>query len=203
MDSTLIREEVIDEMARLNGAYQDVASITKSAMEGGLNFEESLRKRVQFLEGLSEEEIHSIYSSLNPMSGMTELFSFLRDAGSKIVVLSGGFNPILKLFQKKYPISDFRANELEIKQGLLTGKLLGDIVTPESKGDYVKHFEREYNIPTDQVVSIGDGANDIFMIQKASIGIGFHPKEALKREINNWITDLPLSALIFLFGPNS
>lgn len=199
MDSTVIKEEVIDELARKHGVFEEVASVTKKAMEGGMGFDEALRLRVEHLAGLSIQSFKEVYDLLHLNDGMETVFQFVPKNGCKIGILSGGFSPVLELFSKKYPVDFFRANGLEEKDGFFTGKILGEIINREKKEVYLRKYAEEFNIPLERVVAIGDGANDALMLNAAGIGIGIHAKQGLKDTITNWIDFTDLSALVFLF----
>lgn len=199
MDSTVIKEEVIDELARKHGVYEAVATVTKQAMEGGMGFDEALRLRVKHLAGLSKESFREVYDLLTLNDGMEKVFQFVPTNGSKLGILSGGFTPVLKLFSEKYPVDFYRANGLEEVNGTFTGEIFGEIINREKKEIYLKQYAKELSIPLEQVVAVGDGANDALMLSAAGIGIGIHAKQGLKDQITNWIDFTDLSALVFLF----
>ncbi len=199
MDSTVIQEEVIDELARENGVFEKVASVTKEAMEGGIPFDEALRKRVQLLAGLPESTFSKVANRLNLNAGMDSLFAKLPQYGCKIVILSGGFVPILQLFAEKFPVSEYWANSLEVQNGKLTGEILGTIVNSKRKSELVLEICYRENVDPKQVVAVGDGANDALMLQTAGMGIGYHAKQGLKDKIDQWVDHCDLDALLFLF----
>ncbi|TGM59216.1 phosphoserine phosphatase SerB [Leptospira vanthielii] len=199
MDSTVIKEEVIDELARKHGVYEAVATVTKQAMEGGMGFDEALRLRVKHLAGLSKESFREVYDLLTLNEGMEKVFQFVPANGCKLGILSGGFTPVLQLFSEKYPVSFYKANELEEVSGFFTGSILGEIINREKKEFYLKQYAKDLSIPLEQVVAVGDGANDALMLSAAGIGIGIHAKQGLKDQITNWIDFTDLSALVFLF----
>lgn len=199
MDSTVIKEEVIDELARKHGVFDAVASVTKQAMEGGMGFDEALRLRVKHLAGLSKESFKEVYDLLTLNDGMEKVFQFVPNNGSKLGILSGGFTPVLQLFSEKYPVSFYKANGLEEVGGNFTGEIFGEIINREKKEIYLKRYAMDLSIPLDQVVAVGDGANDALMLGVAGIGIGIHAKQGLKDQITNWIDFTDLSALVFLF----
>lgn len=199
MDSTVIKEEVIDELARKHGVYEAVATVTKQAMEGGMGFDDALRLRVKHLAGLSKESFREVYDLLTLNEGMEKVFQFVPTNGSKLGILSGGFTPVLQLFSEKYPVSFYKANGLEEKNGSFTGEIFGEIINREKKEIYLKQYAKDLSIPLEQVVAVGDGANDALMLGAAGIGIGIHAKQGLKDQITNWIDFTDLSALVFLF----
>jgi phosphoserine phosphatase len=198
MDSTVIKEEVIDELARKHGVYEEVAGVTKKAMEGGMGFDEALRLRVAHLAGLSIQSFKEVYDVLHLNDGMETVFQFVPSNGCKLGILSGGFSPVLELFSNQYPVDFFRANGLEEKNGVFTGQIHGEIINREKKEFYLKQYASELSIPIERVVAVGDGANDALMLNAAGIGIGIHAKQGLKDKITNWIEFTDLSALVFL-----
>ncbi|EMO90075.1 phosphoserine phosphatase SerB [Leptospira noguchii] len=199
MDSTLIRQEVIDELARLAGVYEEVASVTKEAMEGNLDFHEALKKRCIHLKGLSNSIFTDLYPKLELNTGVERLLKVLKENNTRTAVFSGGFTDILEMFQKQYGIDEVYANVLEKINGELSGNILGEIVDKNKKLEYLKMIRDREKIHPYQVVAIGDGANDSLMLNEAGIGIGFHAKEGLKKQILNWIDFAPMDVLLFLF----
>ncbi|EMM70588.1 phosphoserine phosphatase SerB [Leptospira weilii str. 2006001855] len=200
MDSTLIQQEVIDELAKLAGVYEEVASVTKEAMEGDLDFHEALKKRCVYLKGLSSSIFTELYPKLKLNVGVENLLKGLKEKSTKTAVFSGGFTDILEMFQKQYGIDEIRANVLEVQDGQLSGNVIGDIVDKNKKFEYLKMIRDLEGISHSQVVAVGDGANDALMLNEAGIGIGFHAKEGLKRLIANWVDFAPLDVLLFLFS---
>jgi phosphoserine phosphatase len=203
MDSTLIREEVIDELARRNGKYEEVANVTKQAMEGGLSFNEALQLRVRHLKGLPTQVFSDLYNNLNLNWGVAELLNDLKaESQAKIAVLSGGFTPILELFSKDHKIDYFEANHLVVENSILTGEIHSGIVNKERKKEALLELKDKYNILSEQIVAVGDGANDSEMLLTAKFGIGFHAKQGLKDKLLNWIDYQSMEALMLLFGPS-
>lgn len=202
MDSTVIREEVIDELARKHGVFEEVSRVTKEAMEGGMAFDEALKLRVKYLKGLSWKSFEEVYDLLTLNAGMDIVLRELPKLNNKIAILSGGFSPVLELFSKKYPIHFFKANELEENDGTFTGKIVGEIINKEKKAYYLDQLIKNESILKSHVVAVGDGANDALMLQTANIGIGFHAKQGLKDQILNWIDFCDMSVLLFLFRPS-
>lgn len=202
MDSTLIKEEVIDELAREKNVFDQVAKVTKEAMEGGLDFNEALKKRVSYLVGLDESVFQKIFQRLNPNDGVMESIQTLQKRNAEIAIFSGGFTPILKKFSEQTEISLYHANELEFQNSVTTGKILGEIINKEKKKELLIHYKTKFNIEKNYTVAVGDGSNDASMILEAGIGIGFHAKEGLKKEILNWIDFHPMTSLLFLFDRN-
>lgn len=200
MDSTLIRQEVIDELARYAGVYDEVASVTREAMEGLLDFQEALYKRCSYLKGLSVSVFAELYPRLEPNDGVAALLSGLSSRNVNTAVFSGGFTDILEYFQKDHPVGEIRANVLERVNGILTGTVLGEIVDKNKKLSYFREIRDREGIDPLQTVAVGDGANDALMLNEAGIGIGFHAKDGLKKLILNWIDFAPMDSLLLLFS---
>ena len=183
VDGTLILEEVIDLLGREAGCEEEIAQLTSQAMRGELDFESSLRKRVSLLESLPvsifEKVFHSIYLTPNAQ----EFISILQKNGILVGLVSGGFIPIVERLAKSLGITYFSANQLEVKDGLLTGKLVGHIISPEVKQATLEQWRKEFKLPKERTVAIGDGANDLLMLKSAGLGIAFCAKEVLKKEI--------------------
>lgn len=202
MDSTLIKEEVIDELAREKKVFDEVAKVTKEAMEGGLDFNEALKKRVSLLDGLDESVFEKVYTRLNPHDGVPEAIDVLKKRKAEIAIFSGGFIPILKKFSEEYGISIYHANVLDFQNGKTTGKILGEIINKKKKKELLINYKNQFQLDKKYTIAVGDGSNDSEMILEAGIGIGFHAKEGLKKEILNWIDFHPMTSLLFLFDRN-
>jgi phosphoserine phosphatase len=201
MDSTVIQQEVIDELARAHGVYDEIASVTKEAMEGNLDFAQALRKRCSLLKGLPVSALDQVYSSLTFNDGMKELLEELKKRNVITCIFSGGFTHILERFQQEHGITEVRANVLEIENGVLTGNVLGDIVGKEQKRDHLLSIRNQHGIKPTQTVALGDGANDLLMLNEAGCGIGVHAKDGLKQQIKNWIDFAPMYVLSAFFAP--
>ena len=179
VDSTLINEEVIDLLAAQAGVSKEVSQITSSAMAGELDFSESLVKRVSLLAGLSITAIEQVQRKITLTNGAADLITALQSRGDIVAVVSGGFTEIISPLLATLKISRFKANSLEIIEGQLTGKVNGDIVDRRAKAEFLKELVALSGIPLSDTVAIGDGANDIDMIQSAGIGVAFCAKPAL------------------------
>ncbi|MBK8395597.1 MAG: phosphoserine phosphatase SerB [Leptospiraceae bacterium] len=199
MDSTLIKEEVIDELARKKGVYDLVSAVTKEAMEGNLDFDSALRKRCSYLNGLGNSTFQEIFEKLTPSEGVEEVLPLLQSENAKIAIFSGGFIPVIEKFAKKFSIDMYSANSLEMKDGFTTGNVIGTIVNKNRKRELLVFHREENKIPISQTVAVGDGSNDSLMILEAGIGIGFHAKSGLKKEILNWVDHHSMLTLLFLF----
>ena len=183
VDGTLILEEVIDLLGREVGREEEISQITSQAMRGELDFESSLRKRVSLLEGLPVSVFDTVFNSIHLTSNAQEFVSILQKNGILVGLVSGGFTPIVERLAKSLSITYFSTNQLEVKDGLLTGKLVGAIISPEVKEATLEQWRKELQLPRERTVAIGDGANDLLMLKSAGIGIAFCAKEVLKKEI--------------------
>ena len=183
VDGTLILEEVIDLLGREAGREEEISLITSRAMRGELDFESSLRKRVSLLEGLPVSVFDKVFNSIHLTPNAQEFISILQKNGILVGLLSGGFTPIVARLAKSLGIAYFSANQLEVKEGLLTGKLVGQIINPEVKKDTLEQWREELKLSKERTIAIGDGANDLLMLKSAGLGIAFCAKEVLKKEI--------------------
>ena len=184
MDSTLVTMEGIDEMACKMGVHREVARITDKAMRGDFDFEESLRQRVAMLRGLPLDDVMQIRNQMNLSQGAEELLTTLKWLGFKLGIVSGGFDIFAESLKDKFNLDFAFANRLEVKDGTLTGKLKGNIVDAAPKARLVNQVACDDGIPLDQVVAIGDGANDSLMLTQAGLGIAYNAKRALDRVAN-------------------
>ena len=183
VDGTLILEEVIDLLGREVGREEEISLITSRAMQGELDFESSLRKRVSLLEGLPVSVFDKVFNSIHLSPNAQEFISILKKNGILVGLVSGGFTPIVERLAKSLGITYFSANQLEVKEGFLTGKLVGAIISPEVKQATLEKWRKELKLPKEITVAIGDGANDLLMLKSAGLGIAFCAKEVLKKEI--------------------
>ena len=202
VDGTLILEEVIDLLGREVGCEEEIAQITSQAMQGELDFESSLRKRVSLLEGLPISVFEKVFNSIHLTPNVQKFISILQKNGILVGLVSGGFSPIVERLAKSLGITYFSANQLEVKDGLLTGKLVGAIISPELKQATLEKWRKELKLPKERTVAIGDGANDLLMLKSAGLGIAFCAKEVLKKEIphhvdkRDFLEVLPLIAFL-------
>ena len=187
VDGTLILEEVIDLLGREAGREEEISQITSRAMRGELDFDSSLRKRVSFLEGLPVSVFEKVFNSIHLSPNAQKFISILQKNGILVGLVSGGFTPIVERLAKFLSISYFSANQLEVKDGLLAGKLVGQIINPEIKKETLEKWREELKLPQERTVAIGDGANDLLMLKSAGLGIAFCAKEVLKQEIPNHV----------------
>lgn len=183
VDGTLILEEVIDLLGREAGREAEIVQLTSQAMRGELNFETSLRERVALLKGLPISAFEKVFNSIHLSPNALEFISILQKHGILVGLVSGGFTPIVERLAKSLDIAYFSANQLEVKGGFLTGKLVGQIISPEVKKETLEKWREELKLPRERTVAIGDGANDLLMLKSAGLGIAFCAKEVLKKEI--------------------
>ena len=187
VDGTLILEEVIDLLGREAGCEEEISRLTSQAMRGELNFETSLRERVALLKGLPISAFEKVFNSIHLSPNAQEFISILQKNGILVGLVSGGFTPIVERLAKSLGITYFSANQLEVKEGFLTGKLVGAIISPEVKQATLEKWRKEFKLPKERTVAIGDGANDLLMLKSAGLGIAFCAKEVLKKEIPNHV----------------
>ncbi|KJD36237.1 phosphoserine phosphatase [Tamlana sedimentorum] len=200
MDSTLIQTEVIDELAELAGVGEKVKAITEAAMQGEIDFNESFKRRMKLLEGLSEEVLQGVAQRLPITKGARRLIDTLKSYGFKTAILSGGFTYFGHYLQKELGIDYVYANQLEIKDGALTGNYLGDIVNGAKKAEYLKEIADKEGIHINQTIAVGDGANDLQMLNLAGLGIAFHAKPKVKDNAQSSISSIGLDGVLYLLG---
>jgi phosphoserine phosphatase len=200
MDSTLIQCEVIDELAKAAGVGAEVAAITEDAMQGKLDFKESFARRVGLLKGLDERVLKDIAEALPITPGAERLISTLKGIGYKTAIISGGFQYFGKHLQKKLGIDHVYANELVIREGKVTGDVGDDIVDGKRKAELLKSIAQRENIRLEQVIAVGDGANDLPMLAIAGLGIAFHAKPIVKERAEQSISNLGLDGILYLIG---
>ncbi|HLW08521.1 MAG TPA: phosphoserine phosphatase SerB [Marinilabiliaceae bacterium] len=200
MDSTLIQAEVIDELARKMGVYDQVSSITEAAMRGDIDFNDSFKQRIALLKGLEESVLQEVAESLPITEGAERLFNTLKKYGYRTAILSGGFTYFGNYLKNKLDIDYVFANELEIKEGKLTGKHIGDIIDGEKKAELLKLIAFKEDIHLEQVIAVGDGSNDLPMLRIAGLGIAFHAKPKVKASAKHSISTIGLDAILYLLG---
>jgi len=183
VDGTLIAEEVIDLLGREAGCEEEISQITRQAMRGELDFERSLRERVALLKGLPISVFDRVFKSIHLSQNVQKFISILQNKGILVGLVSGGFSPIVERLAESLGISYFSANQLEVKDGFLTGKLVGDIVTAQVKQAILEKWRKELGLSKERTIAIGDGANDLLMLKSAGHGIAFCAKEVVKAEI--------------------
>ena len=200
MDSTLIETEVIDELAIRAGVGAEVKAITERAMRGEIDFTESFRERVALLKGLDESVMQEIAESLPITEGVDRLMYVLKKYGYKIAILSGGFTYFGQYLQKKYGVDYVYANELEIVDGKLTGRYLGDVVDGKRKAELLRLIAQVEKVDIAQTIAVGDGANDLPMLGVAGLGIAFHAKPKVVANAKQSINTIGLDGVLYFLG---
>jgi phosphoserine phosphatase len=200
VDSTFIQMEVIDELAKLSGCGEQVAQVTERAMRGELDFPASLRERVACLKGLPIARARELLDNVPMTPGAEELVRNLRALGLRIGLVSGGFSFFVDTLKQRFGLDFAFANQLEVRDGLLTGSVFGSIVDAERKAQLLRDMAHVYQCRLEQCVAVGDGANDIQMLQTAGLGIAFRAKPRLKEIADLSLDRMPLSAILYLMG---
>ena len=200
MDSTLIDMEIIDEMAKRAGVFNEVSRITEKARRGDLDFEEAITQRVGLLKGLKVEELEKIRNEIRLSEGAEDLVKTLKRLGYKQGVVSGGFHYFTDFLKERLGLDFAFANQLEIKNGALTGRVLGQIVDNAYKAKIVNLVCSEEGILLDQTVAIGDGANDVLMLGQSGLGIAYNAKERVERAANMSLRRDRLKNILYLLG---
>ena len=200
MDSTLIEAEVIDELAKRAGVGAEVAAITERAMRGELDFTDSFTRRVALLKGLPESVLAEVADQLPLTEGAQRLIDTLRRLGYKTAILSGGFTYFGRWLQQRLGIDHVHANELEIENGRVTGRVLPPVVDGLRKAELLRQIAAQERISLDQVIAVGDGANDLPMLNLAGLGIAFRAKPMVKESAKQSISTLGLDGILYLIG---
>lgn len=200
MDSTLIQGEVIDELAKLAGVADKVVAITESAMRGEIEFQESFRRRVALLRGLPEQRVHELLDRIPLVEGAEQLIGTLRMLGYKTAILSGGFTFFARHLQRRLGIDYVHANELDIVDGKVSGEVKTQIVDGARKAELLRQIAQKENISLEQVIAVGDGANDLPMLGIAGMGIAFRAKPIVRQTAGHAVSFLGLDSLLYLIG---
>jgi len=200
MDSTLIQGEVIDELAKMAGVADQVTKITESAMRGEIEFKESFTRRISLLRGLPEYRVQELLGKIPLVEGAEQLISTLKLLGYKTAILSGGFTFFARHLQSRLGIDHVFANELDIVNGAVSGQVKTEIVDGAKKAQLLQQIVRQENISLEQVVAVGDGANDLPMLGIAGMGIAFRAKPLVKQSADHALSVLGLDSLLYLIG---
>ena len=200
MDSTLIQAEVIDELAKEAGAGEEVAAITAAAMRGELDFRQSLTRRVALLAGLPETTLATVAARIRLTDGAELVTSTLKRLGYKICIISGGFDYFGKRLQTRLGFDYMHANRLEIIDGRLTGRVVGEIIDGPRKAALLREIAATEGLRLEQTIAVGDGANDLPMLSVAGLGVAFHAKPVVRQQASGAISDMGLDGLLYLIG---
>jgi len=200
MDSTIVDGEIIDEMAKLAGVGEKVAALTEKGMRGKINFSRSLRTRVSLLKGLSLKGIEPLARTLKLTKGSEELVAALKEMGFRVGLISGGFSYFTDILRKRLGFDYAYGNELEVKNGRLTGKIKGRIIDAHRKAQIMDEICRKERITREEVVAVGDGSNDRIMVANAGLGIAFNAKEMLKKVADGAITRDHMRGVLYCLG---
>lgn len=200
MDSTLIETEVIDELADKAGVGEEVRAITESAMRGEIDFTESFLKRISLLKGLDVSVMQEIAEALPISEGLERLMKTLKRVGFKVAILSGGFTYFGNFLKEKYGMDYVFANELEVKDGKLTGRHIGEIVDGKKKAELLKQLAEIENVDIAQTIAVGDGANDLPMLATAGLGIAYHAKPKVKESAGQSISNVGIDGVLYFLG---
>ncbi|HHF3761677.1 TPA: phosphoserine phosphatase [Haemophilus influenzae] len=202
MDSTAIQIECIDEIAKLAGVGELVSAITESAMRGELDFEQSLRRRVSTLKGAPESILQQVRETLPLMSGLVETIQTLQKYGWKTAIASGGFTYFADYLKALLQLDFAASNQFDIEDGKLTGLVKGDVVDAQYKAKTLQHLLEEYGIDSQYSIAIGDGANDLAMMNVAGLGVAFHAKPKVQQQVQIVVNFADLTALLCLLSAN-
>ncbi|WP_141328698.1 phosphoserine phosphatase SerB [Myxococcus sp. AB025B] len=200
MDSTLIRIEVIDELARAHGVGDQVSRITERAMQGEMDYDESLRQRVALLKGLDVDVLHRLAANLPLTEGAETLVRVLKRLGYRTAVISGGFSVAAEALKARLGIDHAYSNVLEAEGGRLTGRTVGAIVNARRKAELLEQLAAQEGILLEQVIAVGDGANDLLMLERAGLGIAFRAKPRLREAADTSISAGGLDTILYLLG---
>lgn len=200
MDSTIVEGEIIDEMAKAAGVGEKVAAITEKGMKGEMDFSESLRTRVALLKGLRRKILESISETVQLTKGSEELIIALKEMGFRVALISGGFTYFTDVLKKRLGFDYAFGNQLEIKDGKLTGKIRGKIIDARRKAEIMDEICRREGVTRDEVVAVGDGSNDRIMLANAGLGIAFNAKEILKKVADGAITRDHMKGVLYCLG---
>lgn len=203
MDSTFIQIEVIDELARRHGVGDSVSKVTEAAMRGELDFSESLISRVACLQGLAESTIADIASQLPLSEGVDKLVVQSKENSVKIAIVSGGFTPFVQHLKQTMGLFEVKANDLEINDGQLTGKVVGHIVDAQAKADFVNQLKEKLSISSNDIMTIGDGANDLLMMNESGFSLAYRAKPAVQAKAKGRMNFTYLNHLTDIFECNT
>ena len=196
MDSTFIQQEVIDLLAAQAGVESEVAAITERAMNGELDFRQSLELRVSKLAGLTQDDIDAVAAQITLSPGAQELVESAHEAGHVVAIYSGGFLNVIEPLLQNLGIDYYTANTLELNDGALTGKTIGSIVDAQAKAEHLQRCAQKFSIPMDRTIAVGDGANDIPMMQIAGVSIAYNGKPKAVAVAQHYLTNQSLLSVL-------
>jgi phosphoserine phosphatase len=200
MDSTIIQNEVINDLAKVANVGEAVSAITHKAMNGEIDFKQALRERVKLLEGLPLSVLEEVAESMRLTPGAQQLVSTLKAMGFKVALITGGFSYFADRLKERLGFDYVFANELEIKDGVLTGQVKGRIIDAQAKGEIVKELARKEGLTREEIVAVGDGANDQIMLKNAGLGIAFNASDILAKVADGKLTHSNLLGLLYCLG---
>ena len=200
MDSTLITEEVMDQLAKRHGVGEQVIAITEDAMAGRIDFKESFRRRAMLLKGMPASVLHEVAEAVVLNNGADKLIRALKHFGYRVALLSGGFQYVGEYLSNSLGIDYVFANELQVVDGKMTGEVVGDIVDAERKATLLRDIARKEGIVLEQTIAVGDGANDLPMLSQAGLGVAYHAKSIVKESAQHAISNFGLDAILYLIG---
>lgn len=200
MDSTLIQQEVIVEMAREYGKEKDVSAITERAMNGELNFDEALRERIAILKGFEKSHMEKVRARLTLSPGVALFIRTFRLHGGVTAIASGGFHDFADFFRESLPMEFAYANTLDWDGTALSGKVPGKIVNAERKREILLELQKKFSLDPEQTIAVGDGANDLLMLRSAGLGVAWHAKEIVRKEAGQEIRFSPMTTLLYYLG---
>jgi phosphoserine phosphatase len=200
VDSTLIENEVIEMLGDYAGCHAEIADVTERAMRGELDFAQSLKARVALLEGLPDDCFRRAGAEIRVTSGVPDMIAAVQDAGGFVGVVSGGFHEVIDPLAESLGLDHWRANRLGVRDGRLTGEVSGPIVDPQSKADALIEWADARGIPLSRTVAVGDGANDLRMMEVAGLSVAFHARPLVRASADLVIDDRDLSQLLPLLG---
>ncbi len=203
MDSTLIKAEVMDELAVEMGIGEQISAVTASAMRGEIDFTESFVQRLSLLNGLSSDVMDSVYERIVHMDGIAPLMKVLHHFGWNTAILSGGFTYFADRVQHDYGMTEVHANVLEIENGALTGRHIGPIVDAKRKQELLASLAMKYDVSNDQTIACGDGANDLLMLNDAALGVALHAKPIVRQQAPCPMSQMGLDGVLYLLGLTS
>jgi phosphoserine phosphatase len=200
MDSTLIQAEIIDELAKMKGVGEEVSRVTEAAMRGELDFKQSFTRRLALLKGLPESRVNELLERVPVMEGAERLISTLKRQGYKTAILSGGFTFFGQHLRAKLGIDYVHANTLEIRDGFITGNVVPPIMDGQRKAEMLREIAAKEGISLDQTIAVGDGANDLPMLNLAGMGIAFRAKPVVRSSAQHAISSIGLDGILYLLG---